>query len=146
MKTTFFFLFFKIFPKNLLIKGEFLSKRIVSINCSRLFYKDLYFFMVVGIFILIIFAFSLFYRYNHRMCSDELKSICNSPPKSTLSVACDSPTSSTPSGLNWKKALQSLDFKEVEFSSDFPILLIINQTFKIRMPDTYSSNLLSLSL
>ena len=34
------------FPKNLLIKGEFLSKRIVSINRRILFYKDLYFFII----------------------------------------------------------------------------------------------------
>ena len=39
-------IFFKFIKKLLLIKGEFLLKRLVSINFSRLFYKDLYFFNI----------------------------------------------------------------------------------------------------
>ena len=39
-----------LIKKFLLIKGEFLLKRLVSINFSRLFYKDLYFFIYIHIY------------------------------------------------------------------------------------------------
>ena len=51
----FHFSFFQIPKKNLLlIKGEFLLKRLVSINFSRLFYKDLYFFIYIYVCIAIL--------------------------------------------------------------------------------------------
>ena len=43
---SFFLFFFQISPKITIDKGEFLQKRLVSINRSRLFYKDLYFFII----------------------------------------------------------------------------------------------------
>ena len=46
----FIFLFFKFLQNLLLIKEEFLLKRLVSINFSRLFYKDLYFFIYINIY------------------------------------------------------------------------------------------------
>ena len=47
-------------------------------------------------------ALSLFYRYYHGMCSDELILII--PPRPALSVICDSPAPNTPSRLHQRNA------------------------------------------